>query len=53
MQPKMAELIKMLFEVNTYGDPWNIVLDVVLIPHRKGKESPLLNFGTPSYFQNG
>jgi len=48
----MAEQIKMLFGVNTPGDPWNIVLDMGPDPHT-ARRSPVLNFGTPSYLQNG
>jgi len=45
----MAEQIKMLFGVNTPEGPRNI--DWCLDPHREG--DIVLNFGTPSYFQNG
>jgi len=34
----MAEQIKMLFDVNTPGGPWNIVLDVGPDPLTERKE---------------
>jgi len=49
---KMAEQIEMPFGINTPGGPRNIVLDMVGPGHPTEKGS-LLNFGTPSYLQNG
>jgi len=40
---KMAERIKMLFGVNTPGNPWNIVLDVSLESPQRGGGGPLLS----------
>jgi len=44
---KVAEQIKMLFGVNTPGDPWNIVLGVGPDPPQREVEGPVLNLGTP------
>jgi len=43
---RTAEPIKMLFGMNTPGDPWNIVLDVGPDPPQRGEGGPLLNFGS-------
>jgi len=45
----MAEQIKMLFGVNTPGNPRNIVLKVVPDPPQRRGGGPVLNFGTPIF----
>jgi len=41
---KMAKQIEILFGVNTFEGPWNIVLDVGLDPPQTGKVGALVNF---------
>jgi len=48
----MAERIKMLFRVNTFGGPWNIVLDVDFDPPIERREK--LGENLPiKYLRNG